>query len=395
MRVLMVSSLWPPAVIGGAETYAARLTAELRLRGHEVGVVTGGVSGEGVVAQVRGWPYRLDTWDAQPRWKRAAFHAADLYRPGTAGTLRAAMARFSPDVIHTHAVQGMSTAALTAPSGADCAHVHSVHDYWLLCQRTTLRTRSGRRCRRCSTCGAIAVLRRTLLSRSGPDLYLAPSKAVARRHAHLGDRVRVVLHPVEPPTIRTEPAAVENDAITFGYLGQLTDVKGVHTLLEAFSAFAEQRRHAGVLGESRLLVAGTGPLGSVVRRRADSGVEALGWLDAHAKERFFSAIDCLIVPSVWEEPAGLVIGEAASRGVPVIGAAIGGIPDYVPPACRELLFAPGDAGSLSATMDRFSVSAPNTAWTDVAHLPTWDRHIEAVLNAYQDARRQHADAGCR
>ena len=72
MRVLMLSSLWPPAVLGGAEVYAEELSRHLRERGHEVGVVTLGVESDVVVASVPAWPYRLDQFASQPAWKRAA-----------------------------------------------------------------------------------------------------------------------------------------------------------------------------------------------------------------------------------------------------------------------------------------------------------------------------------
>ena len=50
MRILMVSNLWPPEVVGGAEQYASALAAHLRAAGHEVEVLTLGVDGPDVVA---------------------------------------------------------------------------------------------------------------------------------------------------------------------------------------------------------------------------------------------------------------------------------------------------------------------------------------------------------
>ena len=59
LRVLMVSSLWPPEVLGGAELYAAALAARLRRAGHTVAALTAGVDGDDVVAQIRPWGYPL------------------------------------------------------------------------------------------------------------------------------------------------------------------------------------------------------------------------------------------------------------------------------------------------------------------------------------------------
>ena len=96
----MLSSLWPPAVLGGAEVYAEELSRHLGERGHDVGVVTLGVHGDGVVAEVPVWPYRLDQFAAQPPWKRAAFHAADLANPRALRTVTEAVDRFRPAVVH-------------------------------------------------------------------------------------------------------------------------------------------------------------------------------------------------------------------------------------------------------------------------------------------------------
>ena len=57
-RILMISSLWPPVVLGGAESYASALAEQLRARGGEVGVLTLGVGGADVVSTVSPWPYR-------------------------------------------------------------------------------------------------------------------------------------------------------------------------------------------------------------------------------------------------------------------------------------------------------------------------------------------------
>ena len=53
---------------------------------------------------------------------------------------------FRPDVVHSHVVQGMGVAALTEPGDAGLAHVHTLHDYWLLCQRNSMVQRDGTAC---------------------------------------------------------------------------------------------------------------------------------------------------------------------------------------------------------------------------------------------------------
>jgi glycosyltransferase involved in cell wall biosynthesis len=115
------------------------------------------------------------------------------------------------------------------------------------------------------------------------------------------------------------------------------------------------------------------------------GVERLGWISGAAKEAFWAGIDCLVVPSEWEEPAGLVAVEARARGVPVIAAAVGGLPEYVDEASRPLLFRSGDVDDLVRSMEKVledpNGHRPAPGTVDV----TWDEHLAAVEAVYDEA----------
>jgi glycosyltransferase involved in cell wall biosynthesis len=80
----------------------------------------------------------------------------------------------------------------------------------------------------------------------------------------------------------------------------------------------------------------------------------------------------------------LVVVEAAARGVPVIAAAIGGLPEYVAAPSRPLLFRAGDETDLRSRMRAFAQRGASVADT-VDHLPTWVDHGAAVLSAYAEA----------
>jgi glycosyltransferase involved in cell wall biosynthesis len=381
VRVLMVSNLWPPTVVGGAELYAAALAGRLRDAGHEVGVVTLGVPGPDVVGEVQPWPYPIQDAGEQSGARRALFHLADLHQPRTRTTLDRVLADFAPDVVHSHVVQGMSTVAMTRPARRGFAHVHTIHDYWLLCQRNSMVQRDGTACDvRCRSCASISWVRNEAIRRAPPEVLLAVSNAVAREHEVLGwthGRTRVVYNPVEE-VHRPRPAAPgAGRPLTFGFLGRLAADKGVATLLAAFARLGDP--------DVRLVVAGRGPLEGAVR--AAAGVDYAGWVAGAAKEELLDRIDCLVVPSEWRDPAPLVVNEGRARGIPVIGAEIGGIPELVAEASRPLGFPPGDAAALAERLrsyrddpDRFP-ARPEAAPLD------WAGHLDAVLTAYGDARR--------
>ena len=62
----------------------------------------------------------------------------------------------------------------------------------------------------------------------------------------------------------------------------------------------------------------------------------------------------LVAPSVWAEPFGIVVAESIAAGRPVVGSAIGGIPEIVRDGREALLVEPGDAGALADALQRIS-----------------------------------------
>jgi glycosyltransferase involved in cell wall biosynthesis len=112
----------------------------------------------------------------------------------------------------------------------------------------------------------------------------------------------------------------------------------------------------------------------------------LGWVDGGTRDDFFSRIDCLVVPSEWLDPAPLVVNEARARGIPVIGARIGGIPELVSERSASLLFPAGDAAALRGRLEAFAGDPAGYVDDEVSGLMTWERHLDLVEQAYADAR---------
>jgi glycosyltransferase involved in cell wall biosynthesis len=382
MRILHVSSLWDPVAQGGAELYATRLAAEQRGAGHAVGVITHGVDGAaGLVECVPAWPFRLDQHDGQAAWKRAVYRLEDVYNPLAAARIRRGIERFAPDVVHSHNVVGLSAVALTGGRGR-VPHVHHVHDYWLMCRRTTMRLPNGELCRDRS-CRLITAARSQIVRRHPPQLLLTGSRAAVEDHARLPWAAGRIRH--LPPPVGAEFEAVRRwthppgAPVTFGYIGQLAATKGVHLLLRAFAELG---------GAHRLVVAGDGELAASVAA-AGPRVTALGWVDEDAREQFFSGIDCLVVPSMVPETGPMVALEARARGIPIVGARIGGIPDTVGPRCADLLFAAADVDALREAMERF-IADPARFVLPEGGVPeriglSWRDHAAAVEALYGEA----------
>ncbi|MFL6206831.1 MAG: glycosyltransferase [Acidimicrobiales bacterium] len=371
MRVLMVSKLWPPRAVGGAERYAHRLAAHLEAAGHEVGVVTYGVEGDGVVAAVPTHGVDPERWWTASAFVRRRSHVVDLWNPSARRVLGRAIEEFRPDVVHSHAVAGMSVAALLT----DAPRVHTVHDLWLTCWRG-YPIRDGEVCSStCAVCLPYLWSRRSLVQRR-PPVFVTPADAVRRAHADKGwdtTSWRVIRHALDLPAEQAPRRRPDPAALRVGFIGQVSREKGVDLLLDAVPVLPPS---------TRVVVAGDGVLDEQVRGHPQ--VEHRGRVGGDEKERFFADIDVLVVPSRVPEVAPLVLDEAAVRGVPIIGARRGGIPEYVPAPCQPLLFDPDRPADLGASLQRFA-SDPDRFVVEPPVDRTWSDHVSQILAAYGDA----------
>src|SRR5205807_1521843 len=101
--------------------------------------------------------------------------------PGPA--LRRAIADARPDLVHTNNLPGISSAVWESARQAGVPIVHTLHDYHLLCPRTTLVRRDGAPCRpHPLLCG----VRTSRLRRFAGDGPLRPELAAAAARGSLG-----------------------------------------------------------------------------------------------------------------------------------------------------------------------------------------------------------------
>jgi glycosyltransferase involved in cell wall biosynthesis len=143
------------------------------------------------------------------------------------------------------------------------------------------------------------------------------------------------------------------EQITVGYAGRLVAEKGTRFLLDALPLV---RKNLGK--RIKAVIAGDGREWRKLERQAAaiceraSGIEIVftKWAGRQELDEFYTALDLLVVPSVWPEPFGMVGLEAASRGIPVAAFAVGGITDWLHDGINGHL-APGDNPAISGLSD--------------------------------------------
>jgi glycosyltransferase involved in cell wall biosynthesis len=177
-----------------------------------------------------------------------------------------------------------------------------------------------------------------------------------QRNGVPADRLHLVPLPIEgSPAGATSPPP---NALRYRllFVGRLVDVKGVSHLLRAMPLAAVRLGCA-----LSLTIAGDGPERAQIEdlaRQLSLTVELTGWVDNRQRADLMRQADLIAVPSLWPEPFGMVGLEAACFGVPAVGFAVGGIPDWL---------IPGQSGELAA-----------------GNPPTVEGLAEAIVRAFAD-----------
>lgn len=171
-------------------------------------------------------------------------------------------------------------------------------------------------------------------------------------HTRLVQSVRAravyeIPNPVETGPLRQRRGREPNAPVTIGFVGRLAWEKGPDILVEAVSQLG------GDTGETRLVVAGTGPLAGALAERTHElrmrGVRFLGWVDT--PRSVFEEIDVFVLPSR-TEAMGLVLVEALAAGCRVVATDAGdGVRDVLENGRLGQIVPPRDAPALARAIE--------------------------------------------
>ncbi len=377
--MLLISAHGADLAFGGAERYVADLAIGMAGRGLEPYVLSAFPAPESP-REVSTTSLHSTDWRTS-RLRRLRNHAGDFVStPGP--KLDRAVAAAHPDLVHTSNLPGFSTAVWESARRAGAAVVHTLHDYHLLCPRTTLLRRDGAPC---DPHPLLCGLRTQRLARRADAVshVIAGSEHLLRRHQ--GFFPQAVEHVIRLPLTALSPdplPAPATPARTIGYVGSLASMKGVLMLLEAAPALTRN----GLM----IRIAGDGPLRADVEAAAAEGtVRYDGFLEGSRKLDFLTGCDIGIVPSLWEEPSGppYVVCEWLAAGRPVLATPRGGLAEAGAAFGGIFHVEPTAAGLVAAVERLRQEPAWRQAVAAVAHvdgtvdLERWLDEHEAVYRA--------------
>lgn len=328
MRVLIGAPAFPPS-LGGIERFAEQLATGLAERGDQVTVMT--VTPASAPDE---YPFEV-LRSPGPLAKLRAFRACDVF--------------FQTNV--------------------------SLKDLWplLFCRRPWVVSHHGLY----PTEGLLGILGRLkLLLARRATLPISVSRFVAER---VDPGSVVIGNPYRDDLFRVLDGVVRNRDLVF--VGRLVSDKGADVLLDAVARLAPRSRPS-------LSVVGVGPEEATLRHLVSElglagQVEFLGRVEGEDLVRVLNRHRILVVPSIWEEPFGIVALEGLACGCAVVGTSGGGLAEALGPA--GVMVPNGDAGALALALEEALTLARSPALTDAVagHLA---RHRgEVVIGRYRTA----------
>lgn len=230
-----------------------------------------------------------------------------------------------PDIAHIHCIQGMGVGIVDACRENGIKTIATMHDAWWICPNQFMLDKHNRFQENWNSAdfperhrvvgGALAKI----------DTVAAPSLYFARLHEQqTGLKIHVNKNGVIRPFSKTNKH--KSDKIRFGYVGGMTEIKGVHLILEAFKT--HRFENAELIVVDNMLNMG---LQSFFEQHFQ-GIENYRVVPAYNQDnidQFFNDIDVLLFPTQWKESFGLTVREAVLRNVWVIATEAGGVSEDI------------------------------------------------------------------
>jgi glycosyltransferase involved in cell wall biosynthesis len=303
-----------------------------------------------------------------------------------------------PDLVHCHNIYHQLTPSIIgAAKRRGVPVVLTLHDYKPVCPIYN-RLRASGPCSDCldgdfshvlrNRCAdgslgksallyAEAAVQRFMGNYEKVDAFIAPCRFMQESITHRvpAERTKLLYNGIDTQSVQDSG---QDDGYVL-FIGRLVPEKGVETLLQA---------HAKSSAGWRLAVAGTGPLGDVLKAQY-SPSSFVGHLAGDALKEMIDRASVIVVPSEWYENCPMSVLEAMAYGKPVVGSRMGGIPELVEDGKTGLLFDSGNIEQLIAALDRLMASAElrkqmgQAARKRVESQFSLDSHNAGLMDIYQ------------
>ena len=380
-KIVIVSQVYRPQKMRGAELVAEAVADELSLE-NDVTVLALGEESDTTINTASNSSYNVvrvpfiigQRPEAGPlpygRIGKAIWHARNSVSGVSARDLNQVLDRLSPDLIYLHNSSGFQPQLNRAALKRGIPVVAHLHDYNLMCPRTTM-YRRGENCKNpCLDCRALTLAWRK--NDRAIRTVISVSHFVKNRYQEQGiysDADWHVLYNMDQSSMRTFEKKVKGST-AFGFIGAISPEKGIEDVIDAFQRLGEE-------DTPHLLIAGRGSADYMDKLASKSQGLNVTWLGQVDPNALYSSVDCVIVPSRWHEPQALVISECLNRGIPIIASSRGGNTEIVGSREGHLLFDPDIEDSLKCMINEFSAKRSCPVRENLS--PEYFKSVQSIL----------------
>ncbi|HEU5034209.1 MAG TPA: glycosyltransferase family 4 protein [Mycobacteriales bacterium] len=395
MRVLVVTSLYPPHALGGYEMSCRDVVDRWRERGHDVHVLTTDTRLPGVddvaepqVDRTLRWYWR-DHRIVRPSWRERL----DIERHNRS-VLTRALAAQRPDVVSVWSMGAMSLGLVDVlnTSGVPAAYV--ICDEWPVYGPRLdgwLSGFTGRGRRLGPVARALTGLPTVLPEPRAATFCWLSDYVRAADLAATGWTPRhetLTYTGIDPADFPLQRPRAEDWRWRLLAVGRVEPRKGFAVAIDAL---------AELPAEATLRIVGPDDgshRAALHQRAADLGVADRVRFDGVVPRAQLHAVyrdaDALLFPSAWAEPFGLVPVEAMANATPVVAMPTGGAGEYL--ADEHNCLTATDAASLAAAVRRLATDPPLRARLVAGGLATAaDLSVDRLADVLEDWHRAAAD----
>lgn len=332
MKILVVSNLYYPNLIGGAERSSKLIAEGYAKRGHEVSVLTTSDRDyeeviNGVTIYYRSFKHvfwRYESAD-QSFTKKILWRLVERNNFLNNSLLEQFLADIKPDVMHTNNIAGMGVDIWGIAKSLGIKVMHTARDYYLLCARSGM-FKKGTACEdQCASCKVYTS--RYKKESENVDGFIGVSNFVKQIHLDSGyfqsTKINTSINNIFDGDVQDITESNSSDSLSFGVLGAVRETKGVFELIDNINVRNTKKKiKLYIAGECKI----EGVKQKLLQKIQDKPIEYLGFVDP---VDFFEKIDFLIHPAIWHEPYPRVIIESFSYGIPAIVSSTGGTKEAV------------------------------------------------------------------
>jgi glycosyltransferase involved in cell wall biosynthesis len=398
VRILFIVHQFMPEFAAGTERVTLNLAKSAQRDGHQVEVITSSLREGSLWSGVGEDGVRFAAFEGIPVHGLPAHHMTILAQLGIDddGQMERAFARFLDgrrpyDLVHiTHPMRMLG--AIDSVRTRNIPYIVTLTDFFFLCHRVNLVQQSGRLCPGPAGGEACKVhcplpnidpkklnarqQRMSTILHSAFDIVACSPFVASRFEAELPSLpIRVIGHGIDLLQFGRPSRTMHPHRTVFGYLGTISEAKGVRALAEAFAGGAPADARLDLVGPSydnEQLIRDLRALA-----KSDQRIRIKPAVPADQVPRALGKFDVLCLPSLVPETFSLALHEGFAAGLPCIVSDLGHPAEVVRwNRCGEAL-PPNDIAAWNKAISRIAGNP--------SILAGWKRNVPMPLRVEEEA----------